>query len=213
MSSRLGRFSLHKEQTMRLRTCGVALLAVWLASTLTANAQERFGNITGVVKDAEGLVVPGVTVTVTNRDTQRTTVAVTDAQGMYIARGLEPGRYGVKFELTGFVGQQAQDIILLASSSAQVDTTLKVGGQAEAVTVLAAAPLIDLESTTTHRNIPAEEFDVMPKGRSFQAVAAALPSVNQGELEGGFQVNGASAGENNFTVDGVSVVSLIHGHQ
>ena len=199
---------------MRLRTCGVAwLVFVWLASALTAHAQDRFGNITGVVKDAEGLVVPGVTVTVTNRDTQRTTVAVTDAQGMYIARGLEPGRYGVKFELTGFVGQQAQDIILLASSTAQVDTTLKVGGQAEAVTVLGAAPLIDLESTTTHRNIPAEEFETIPKGRSFQALAAALPSVNQGELEGGFQVNGASAGENNFTVDGISVVSLIHGHQ
>ena len=37
--------------------------------------------------------------------------------------------------------------------------------------------------------------------------------MNSGELEGGFQVNGASAGENNFTVDGVSVVSLIHGNQ
>ena len=53
----------------------------------------------------------------------------------------------------------------------------------------------------------------MPKGRSFQALATALPSVNAGELEGGFQVNGASAGENNFTVDGVSVVSQIHGNQ
>ena len=37
--------------------------------------------------------------------------------------------------------------------------------------------------------------------------------MNSGELEGGFQVNGASAGENNFTVDGVPVVSLINGSQ
>ena len=43
----------------------------------------------------------------------------------------------------------------------------------------------------------------MPKARSFQSLAPPLPSVNTGELEGGFQVNGASAGENNFTVDGV----------
>ena len=34
-----------------------------------------------------------------------------------------------------------------------------------------------------------------------------------GQLEGGIQVNGASAGENNFTVDSVSVNSLVHGHQ
>ncbi len=83
----------------------------------------------------------------------------------------------------------------------------------ETVQVLAGTPLIDVASTTQHRNIPAEEFDVIPKGRSFQALAASLPSVNPGELEGGFQVNGASAGENNFTVDGVSVVSQIHGNQ
>ena len=83
----------------------------------------------------------------------------------------------------------------------------------ETVQVLAGTPLIDVASTTHQKNIPAEEFEVIPKGRSFQALATALPSVNTGELEGGFQVNGASAGENNFTVDGVSVVSQIHGNQ
>ena len=88
-----------------------------------------------------------------------------------------------------------------------------MGGVTETVQVLAGTPLIDVASTTHQKNIPAEEFEVIPKGRSFQALATALPSVNQGELEGGFQVNGASAGENNFTVDGVSVVSQIHGNQ
>src|SRR3970040_43923 len=72
---------------------------------------------------------------------------------------------------------------------------------------------MDLGASTHQKNIPAEEFDIIPKGRSFQALATALPSVTTGELEGGFQVNGASAGENNFTVDGVSVVSLVHGQQ
>ena len=83
----------------------------------------------------------------------------------------------------------------------------------ETVQVLAESPLIDTRGTIIAHNIPAEEFDVIPKGRSFQAIAMTAPSVNSGELEGGFQVNGASAGENNFTVDGVSVVSQIHGNQ
>ena len=85
----------------------------------------------------------------------------------------------------------------------KIDVTLQVPGLQEEMQVLGEAPLIDLGATTRGRNIPAEEFDVMPKARSFQNLAASSPSVNTGELEGGFQVNGASAGENNFTVDGV----------
>ena len=189
------------------------LVAIALAITGLASAQERFGNITGKVVDQTGAILPGVTVTVTNNETQRSAVAVTDSTGTYYASALEPGRYSVKFELSGFVGQEAPNVILLLGTTATVDSTLRVGGVAETVQVLAATPLIDVASTTQHRNIPAEEFEVIPKGRSFQALATALPSVNQGELEGGFQVNGASAGENNFTVDGVSVVSQIHGNQ
>ena len=197
---------------MHART-GALLVAIALAMTGPASAQERFGNITGKVVDQTGATLPGVTVTVTNNETQRSTVAVTDSTGTYYASALEPGRYSVKFELSGFVGQEAPNVILLLGTTATVDSTLRVGGVTETVQVLAATPLIDVASTTQHRNIPAEEFDVIPKGRSFQALATALPSVNSGELEGGFQVNGASAGENNFTVDGVSVVSQIHGSQ
>ncbi len=51
----------------------------------------------------------------------------------------------------------------------------------------------------------------MPKGRSFQSLAMTAPSVNSGEIEGGFQVNGASGAENAFTVDGVVTNSLING--
>jgi hypothetical protein len=189
------------------------LVAFALAITGLASAQERFGNITGKVTDQTGAILPGVTVTVTNNETQRSTVVVTDSNGTFYATALEPGRYAVKFELSGFVSQENPNVILLLGTTAAVDSSLRVGGVTETVQVLAGSPLIDVTSTTQHRNIPAEEFDVIPKGRSFQALATALPSVNAGELEGGFQVNGASAGENNFTVDGVSVVSQIHGSQ
>ena len=57
----------------------------------------------------------------------------------------------------------------------------------------------------------AEEIDRLPKGRSFQSIAMTAPSVNSGEIEGGFQVNGASGAENAFTVDGVVTNSLING--
>ena len=189
------------------------LVAFALAVTSLAAAQERFGNIAGKVTDQTGAVLPGVTVTVTNNETQRSSVAVSDSNGTFYAAALEPGRYTVKFELSGFITQEAPSVILLLGTTATVDSSLRVGGVTETVQVLAGTPLIDVASTTHQKNIPAEEFEVIPKGRSFQALATALPSVNAGELEGGFQVNGASAGENNFTVDGVSVVSQIHGNQ
>jgi hypothetical protein len=189
------------------------LVALALAVSGIASAQERYGSIAGRVADQSGAVLPGVTVTVTNNETQRSMVEVTAGDGSYRATTLEPGRYTVKFELSGFVPQEAQNVILLLGQTASVDAMMPVGGLAETVQVVGTVAQIDIGATTRQRNIPAEEFDVIPKARSFQSVATALPSVNSGELEGGIQVNGASAGENNFTVDGVSIVSQVHGYQ
>jgi hypothetical protein len=187
------------------------LLALMLAVAGLASAQERFGSVTGKVADSQGLALPGVTVTVTNNETRRSTVVVTDNEGGFLAQALEPGRYSVKFELAGFVGQEAPDVTVALGATATVNSSLKVGGITETVQVLAETPIIDIGTSTQQRSIPAEQFDAIPKARSFQSLATSLPSVNTGELEGGFQVNGASAGENNFTVDGVPVVSIING--
>lgn len=73
-----------------------------------------------------------------------------------------------------------------------------------------AAPLVDLGTTTVAHNVTAEEFDRLPKTRTFQSIVLTAPSVNSGKIEGGYQVNGASSGENAFTIDGVVTNSLIH---
>ena len=89
---------------------------------------------------------------------------------------------------------------------------MRVGQLTETVQVTAeAAPLVDTRSTLISHNVTAEEFDRMPKGRSFQSIALTAPSVNPGEIEGGIQVNGASGAENAFTVDGVVTNSLVNG--
>src|SRR5512141_1999634 len=95
---------------------------------------------------------------------------------------------------------------------ADVPAALKVGGVSEVVTVTSDTKTqVDLRSTTVAHNVTAEEFDRMPKTRSFQGIALTSPGVNQGEIEGGFQVNGASGAENSFTVDGVNTNSLLYG--
>jgi hypothetical protein len=100
---------------------------------------------------------------------------------------------------------------LLVGKHLRVDATLQVGATTETIQITEQSPLIDFSSTTVAHNVTAEELDRLPKARSFQGLVLASPSVNSGEVEGGFQVNGASGAENQFVIDGVSTTSLVNG--
>ena len=196
---------------MRLRTVG-ALLAALVILALPLGAQERFGGLAGVVSDTSKAPVPGATVTVTNKTSGAPRTVVTGADGKYLIPDLTPGRYSVTVEQQGFQKQTADDVLVLLGRTYNLDAELKPGSVTETVNVTAEAEkTIDLTSVTLSHNVTAEEFDRMPKGRSFQGVALTAPGVNSGEIEGGFQVNGASGAENSYTVDGVATNSLIYG--
>ncbi|MEP6914709.1 MAG: carboxypeptidase regulatory-like domain-containing protein [Acidobacteriota bacterium] len=198
---------------MRIRIAVSVLVALLtVVTTGAATAQERFGGLGGVITDTSQAPVPGVTVTATNKQTGATRVVVSGTDGAYRLPDLEPGRYTVTIELQGFQKVQAEDVLVLLGRTADVGAALKVGGLSEVVNVSAdSEKQIDLRSTTVAHNVTAEEFDRMPKTRSFQGIALTSPGVNQGDLEGGFQVNGASGAENSFTVDGVNTNSLLYG--
>ncbi len=187
------------------------LLVFALAVTGVAQAQERFGSLSGTVTDQQGAAIPGVTVTITNIQSGDARLFVTDANGQYVALDLNPGRYTVSFELPGFAKVENTDITVSLGRAFDLDAQMRVGGLTETVQVTGEAPLVDQRSTLIAHNVSAEEFDMLPKGRSFQSIALTAPSVNQGEIEGGMQVNGASGSENAFTVDGVVTNSLIGG--
>jgi hypothetical protein len=139
-------------------------------------------------------------------------VAVSSADGTYRVPDLDPGRYQISIELQGFQKVIVDDLIVLLGRTLTADARLQPGVLTEVVNVTAdATKQLDLTSVTLAHNVTAEEFDRLPKGRSFQSIAMAAPGVNSGEIEGGFQVNGASSAENVFTVDGVATNSLIYG--
>ncbi len=174
-------------------------------------AQETTGSITGTVTDASGAVIPNVTVTITNKETNVITKAQTGAAGVYLVRELRPGRYSVRFEATGFSRSEIPDVIVLVGRTVQANVTMEVGQVEQVVQVTEAAPLIDTTSTMIAHNVTAEEFDRLPKTRQFQDLAVFSTSVNTGVIEQGFQVNGASGAENNYYIDGVSTTSLLDG--
>jgi len=197
---------------MRLYTFAACLFALVACTSSDALAQERFGSLTGTVTDQQGAAMPGVTVVIANSTTGETRTYVTDAAGKYTAPDLNPGRYTVAFELSGFSRLERNDIVVELGRTFTLDGEMRIGAVSETIQVTAeAAPLVDNRSTLVAHNVSEEEFDRLPKSRTFQSIAFTAPSVNQGEIEGGMQVNGASGAENAFTVDGIVTNSLVNG--
>jgi hypothetical protein len=190
----------------------ILLLGVFvLALSLPMAGQETVGNITGIVTDPSGAVVTDVTVTIVNKATNRTLTSKTRPDGTYSAFEIEPGRYSVTFQKQGFGRYEVPDVIVLVGRTANVSAQMKLGSVDQTVEVVETAPLIDTTSTMIASNVTAEEIEHLPKPRTFQAIANFSPSVNTGQIEGGFQINGASAAENAYYIDGVSVNSAIDG--
>src|SRR5437762_11903535 len=85
----------------RVWSCSAVIAGV-LALAMPAAAQFDRGQISGRVKDAQGGVVPGATVTATNNQTQIASTTVSDGTGFYTFPNLPAGRYTVATELQGF---------------------------------------------------------------------------------------------------------------
>jgi hypothetical protein len=180
------------------------LLAVVLPAA--ASAQMTRGGIVGTVRDTSGAVVPGVTVTVTNIDTNAVRVAVTDEQGTYRVQALEPGRYAIATELQGFARVDQRDIQVRAALDTSVDLTLKPGGMEENVTVTADAASVSLNRTnptigTTINNRTIEELP-LPGGRNINNLVLTTPNASSTTGQGMFAINGNRPRNNNYMVDG-----------
>nr|MBA3439764.1 carboxypeptidase regulatory-like domain-containing protein [Pyrinomonadaceae bacterium] len=93
------------------------------------------GEITGVITDPGGAVVPGVTVTVTNAATNAARKAASNESGVYSFPALQPGAYSIKVERPGFKAITQNDVQLQVQQTARIDFTLEVGNVTEIVEV------------------------------------------------------------------------------
>ena len=193
---------------MRRTILGVLLAAVVLA--WPAAAQEQSASIQGVVKDAQGGVLPGVTVEV--RQAQgAVTSAVTDANGTYRFPSLRPGTYVVTAQLESFRTAQVDNLELLLGQIKSVDLTLQLGGVSEEVVVKAEAPLVDTRQSARGTSIAREQIDLLPKGRDFTSLVTQAPGANSEGKSNGLMIDGATTSENRYIVDGAETSDLVTG--
>ncbi len=145
------------------RKCRVALcsIGVLLVAGL-AWAQTGAGSIRGYVKDEQGGVLPGVTVTATSPEMLRPVTVVTDADGYYRLVNLPPGTYVVTAELAGFATFRREGVLLRAGANFQVDVVMKLGAIEETITVSGESPMIEVTRPGNVLNIDGEFQKQMP---------------------------------------------------
>lgn len=189
----------------------MALLLLGIAAPLTAQ-EATTGAIEGQVVDAQGLAIPGATVTVTSAQGTRT--FVTDADGRFLAPFLTPGTYIVAVELAGFRPARIEDVrVSLGQRTSLTQITLRVAGVAETVEVTATSPAIDTSTAAVGANLTSDFLQRLPTQRRVSDIVQLAPGVagSGGAGEANPSISGASGLENQYVIDGVNVTNAGYG--
>jgi len=133
-------------------------------------------SITGVVRDASGGVLPGVTVEAASPALiEGVRSAVTDAQGIYKVVDLRPGLYTVTFTLTGFRTLKREGLNLPAEFAATLNAELAVGALEETVTVSGEAPVVDVKSSRAQTQFEKATIDALPGAGRLTILSDIVP--------------------------------------
>src|SRR5512138_2125643 len=187
------------------------LVALALAVTSAASAQEIGGTLSGRVLDAQKLPVPGVTVTATGPQGART--AVSDADGRFSLPFLTPGNYDLKAELQGFKSFEQKAVIVSLGQTTDIPVSMQVGGVTETVNVTAESPLINTKTTTIGSVLNTDTLRNLPVGRTFAQTLYLTPGVSNSGTAGQANpsISGGSGLENQYVVDGANVTNTGYG--
>ena len=154
------------------------------------------------MKDAQGGVVPGATVTLIDeaRGT-KLAPATTDADGNYVFPNVTAATYTVEVTMSGFRTAQRQNVPVSGGDRVSVPAiTLEVGGTTEAVTVTAESPLVQAQSGERSFAVTTVQIENLPINHgNFTSLVALTPGVDGNTRIGG-------VGQNNIMMDGISAM-------
>ncbi len=190
--------------------CAIALALFCVG---TATAQIDAGTVAGTVKDPSGAVISGATLTLKN---DRTSIAVTthsSAAGEYAFNAVAPGTYTLTTEFSGFETRITQGVEVHVQQTTAIDVALRTGSVQQAISVTAAAPLLQTEDAAVGQTIGGKTVNDLPLetrnwgslGQLAAGVATAPIGQNGGTPENAFySVDGVQLYQNDFRLDGVN---------
>jgi len=196
---------------------GLVVLAALVLGTAGRARAQSTGTLRGTITDAQGAVVPGVSVVVRNQATGAERTTVSDSSGAYVAASLPPGPYRVEAQLQGFQTQN-KDVDVDVAQTVVVDLKLGVAGVAEQVSVTGSTPVIDTATSSVGQVITQRTVQEIPlNGRHFVDLGLLIPGSitppQNGFLsaplrgQGSFAFNTAGNREDtvNFMINGVNL--------
>lgn len=199
-----------------------AFLCLALASALAA--QEITATLVGTVRDSNGAVVPGATVTLTDpaKGNLAVRTATTNDEGEFTFPSIPVSTYDISVEAPNFKKNVVSRIKVDVGARRSVDVSLEAGNISETVTVNADAAVVDLQSATSGTVINGDQVrELSINNRNFVSLVTLAPGVTNDLDDLVFtgtnnpetqvvnrtliSVNGARATQNTFTVDGADV--------
>ncbi|HEV3141861.1 MAG TPA: carboxypeptidase-like regulatory domain-containing protein, partial [Vicinamibacterales bacterium] len=202
---------------MRRRSVGafVAALASVVLFPAVARAQSAFA---GVVKDATGAVMPGVTVEAASPVLiEQSKSVVSDASGAYKIIDLRPGTYTLTFTLAGFAAVKKEGIELPSNFTSTINAELRIGAIEETITVAGSSPVVDVSSNNKAQVLPREVLDAVPTAHTIQSVGQLIVGVSltapdvggsQAMQQTYFSVHGSGAAGTSVLMDGMIINGL-----
>lgn len=166
--------------------------------------------ISGIVRDSSGSVVPAAPVEVKSDATNLQLKAITNESGQYRFASLAPGRYTLRVSASGFETHTIADLKLDVGAKVVRDLELKVGNVNQEVTVDGSGIQVNTVNANVSTLVDRRFVENIPlNGRSFQSLLTLSPGVTAvpssgGNRAGEISVNGQRTESNYFMVDGVS---------
>jgi hypothetical protein len=194
--------------------------ALLLTSAQFALAQTGNGGLTGTVTDPSGGVISGATVTVTSLGTGQSRTTTTDSNGSYTFGLLNAGDYKVTFSANGFKTVEVPSVTVHVRETAELNHSLEVGTQTQEVTVEATVERIQTQNATNGGVVTSQEVTSLPLvSRNYTQIINLSPGVvanatSASSIGNGTEdvsANGSRVDQNNYLMDGSSVVNYVSG--
>jgi hypothetical protein len=188
----------------------LGVVVATLLAVVPTFGQGAVAEVNGNAVDQSGAVLPGVTITLTEETTGLVRSVVSNETGRFSVQALQPGRYTMRAELSGFQTQTLTGITVNVGQALTLNFTLPVGTLQDQITVTGEAPLIEVTTTELGKNVSSTEIENLPmQGREqyalLQLVPGLTPSLTAGSFDGSvYNANGRDAGSNQFMLDGQS---------
>src|SRR6185436_9446963 len=204
-----------KDMVRRTAAVVILLALALICVPALATAQTQKGSILVKTVDAQGGVMPGVTVTLTSPAQPGVITGVTDSEGTYRSPTLTVGTYTVKLTLQGFQTLNRENVVVLQNQTVTLDLAMKVGAVSEQLTVTAESPVVDSKNVNVAVNIDKKLLETTPGGKDIWSlleykapgVVFDAPDVggNQAGLQRSLSARGTPNAQNTQQLNGVNV--------